>query len=82
MDCHELDDAGSPTRTMSAIEPIDPEDGSDRQELPEFELEYLFDDDEDPTTVTVFTGDEESEDILTSWITIEEQYTIPLDEVP
>lgn len=64
---------------MSAIEPIDSADGTAREELPEFELSYLFDDKEDPAEVTVFGGDGEA--VLTNWITIDEGHAVPLDEV-
>lgn len=71
--------SGRQNRTMSAIEPIDSADGTAREELPEFELSYLYDDEENPTEVTVFGGDEK--EVLTNWITIDESHAVPLDEV-
>lgn len=42
-------------------------DTADLQELPEFEVECIFDDVETPTEVTVFSP--ETERTLTEWVT-------------
>lgn len=63
---------------MSAI------DGSERQttveleELPDFELSYLFDDSDEPAEVTVFPVSN-AFDISTNWITIDADSAIPLE---
>lgn len=66
---------------MSAIE--DPEradaDGTDLNEFPRFDLEYLYDDDESPTEVTVFVDDPAA--LSTNWITADVDHAVPLDEV-
>ena len=66
-------------RLMSAIEPSTPNQLTHLEELPEFELEYLFDDDESPTEVTVFADDPET--LSTRWITIDRSFAVPLEEV-
>lgn len=50
-----------------------------RNMLPLFELEYTFDDPDDPATVTVFPSD--GGDITTSWITIDVAHTVDLSDV-
>lgn len=52
--------------------------GADR--LPEFNLDYLFDDSDDPTEVTVFPADERR-DLSTNWITIDVESAVPLDRI-
>lgn len=52
--------------------------GSD--ELPVFELDYLFDDRDRPTEVTVFPA-EDTFDISTNWITIDIDHAVPLDRI-
>lgn len=50
------------------------------QDLPEFELSYLFDDTEHPEEITVFPGTNEL-DISTHWITIDADHSVPLEKV-
>jgi hypothetical protein len=64
---------------MSAIEPSTQSQQTHLEELPQFDLEYLFDDDDDPTEVTVFSDDPES--LSTQWITVDRQHAVPLEEV-
>jgi hypothetical protein len=64
---------------MSAIEPSTQNQRTRLEELPEFELEYLFDDDDAPTEVTVFADDPET--LSTRWITVDRDYAVPLEEV-
>jgi hypothetical protein len=66
--------------TMSAIERSDTTDGAMLDELPEFELTYLYDDEEDPTEVTIFEGASE-EDLTTRWITMDYPHTVTLDSI-
>lgn len=64
---------------MSAIEPSKQSQHTHLEELPQFDLEYLFDDDESPTEVTVFADDPES--LSTRWITVDREFAVPLEEV-
>jgi hypothetical protein len=66
--------------TMSAIEGSPPTDGAVLDELPEFELTYLYDDEEDPTEVTIFEGTS-VEDLTTRWLTMDYHHTVALDSV-
>ncbi|WP_372912143.1 hypothetical protein [Salinigranum sp.] len=66
-------------QTMSAIEPSNQSQHTHLEELPQFDLEYLFDDDDCPTEVTVFADDPES--LSTRWITIDREFAVPLEEV-
>lgn len=49
------------------------------QTLPTFGLTYLFDDEDDPETVTVFR--EGSERITTHWITVDRTHAVALEDV-
>lgn len=49
-------------------------------EPPEFELEYLYDDPDDPTEVTVFLDAEEA-DLSTHWITVDRSSAVPIEEI-
>jgi hypothetical protein len=65
---------------MSAIEPSNQSQSTTHlEELPQFALEYLFDDDDDPTEVTIFADDPEA--LSTQWITIDRAHAVPLEEV-
>lgn len=46
--------------------------------FPTFDLLYIFDDDEDPTQVTIFSEIEAELD--THWITMDVEHAIDLDE--
>jgi len=46
---------------------------------PQFELEWLYDDADDPSQVTVFPRDTERS--ATEWISVDCDSAIPLDEV-
>jgi len=48
--------------------------------LPEFDLAFLYDDEDDPTEVTIFPAGFE-EDLETNWITIDCRHAVPLDRV-
>lgn len=47
--------------------------------LPVFDLDYGFDDPDDPKSVTVFAPD--AEDVATTWLSIDARYAIPLEDV-
>ena len=55
------------------------EAGEARSSFPTFELEYLFDDADDPAEVTVFSPD--GEDVTTHWITIDIDAAVPIEAV-
>ena len=78
-DNHPVREQANKPRIMSAIEPSTRNQLTHLEELPEFELEYLFDDDESPTEVTVFADDPET--LSTRWITIDRSFAVPLEEV-
>lgn len=48
-------------------------------ELPRFDLTYLTDDDEEPSEVTVFP--ESGENFVSTWITIDIDHSVPLEEI-
>lgn len=50
------------------------------EDPPTFELSYRFDDLQNPTEVTVFPGDSD-ESNTEQWITIENGYALPIEEV-
>lgn len=60
-------------RSERSIEP-------ELDDLPEFDLGYLFDDRDDPTEVTVFPSSDER-DISTHWITIDASDAVALEDV-
>ena len=64
---------------MSAIENPERQTESTLADLPEFELEFLFDDDEDPSEVTVFV--DEPAALSTNWITVDVENAVPLEEI-
>jgi hypothetical protein len=47
--------------------------------FPEFDLAYLFDDPDDPREVTVFS-DAAGDDITTTWITIDAEHAVPIEQ--
>lgn len=65
---------------MSAIEGATPGQVIELEELPRFELSYLFDDEDEPTEVTVFPESDDF-DISTNWITVAIGAAVPLDQV-
>ena len=65
---------------MTVIGTIDDPDRAELDELPEFELSFLFDDQEDPTEVTIFHPGVD-ERCATRWLTVDDDVAIPLDEV-
>lgn len=62
---------------MSTTEVPESETADRLEELPEFDLRYLFDDGEDPSQVTVFSP----EDLQTTWMTVDSDAAVPLEEV-
>ena len=49
-------------------------------ELPEFDLTFLYDDEEEPTEVTIFEGTSQ-EDLTTRWLTMDYRHSVALDSV-
>ena len=49
------------------------------QTLPTFGLTCMFDEDEDPETVTVFRDEDDC--ITTEWITVDRGYAVALEDV-
>ena len=66
---------------VSANERPEPaaEDGGALRRLPTYELEFLFDEDESPNEVTIFVDD--VGELATSWLTIDVEHAVPLEEV-
>lgn len=66
---------------MSANERPEPiaDEGQTLQRLPRYELEFLFDQEETPNEVTVFVDD--VGELATSWLTIDVEHAVPLEEV-
>lgn len=50
------------------------------EELPGFDLSYLFDDADNPTEVTVFPASN-THDISTNWITVDLGTAVPLEQI-
>lgn len=65
---------------MSAIGHTDDRNRAELDELPEFELSYLFDDQDDPTEVTIFIPGVE-ERSATQWLTIDSSHAVSLETV-
>jgi hypothetical protein len=65
---------------MSAIERSNSADDAVLDELPEFDLTFLYDDEEEPTEVTIFEGTSQA-DLTTRWLTMDYQHTVALDSV-
>lgn len=49
-------------------------------DLPEFELSYHVDDEENPQTITIFRPGT-SEAAATQWITIDSRFAVPIDAI-
>jgi hypothetical protein len=52
---------------------------TDHDAWPTFELDYLYDDADDPTEVTVFV--DATDALATSWLTVGVETAVPLEEV-
>lgn len=65
---------------MSATDHREPPVTPGLAELPEFDLAFLYDDEDDPAEVTVFPA-RFGEDLATNWITIDFPHAVPLDRV-
>ena len=48
-------------------------------DLPTFELDYGFDDPNDPRELTIFAPDAES--VTTSWLSIDARFAVPIEDV-
>jgi len=49
-------------------------------QLPEFELECMYDDWNDPTDVTIYSTDDD-DNLYTVWITVDRDHAVPLADV-
>lgn len=65
---------------MSAIGQIDDMNGAGLDELPEFELCYLFDDQDEPSEVTIFRPGVDDRS-ATRWLTIDSSHAVALEEI-
>lgn len=65
---------------MSATRHIDDIDRHELAELPEFDLCYRFDDEDEPTTVTVYSP---GMDVggATRWLTVDRRAAVALEDV-
>lgn len=61
---------------MSVVD-REPETDEEFERLPEFELECMYDDWEEPTEVTVFSTDDE-DSLYTAWLTIDCDHAVSL----
>lgn len=52
----------------------------DHDTLPEFELEYIWDDPDDPSKVTVFSTENNNPE--TEWLMADQDTVVPLSDVP
>lgn len=65
---------------MSATDSRDRSTEAGLTAFPEFELAFLYDDDDEPSEVTVFPA-RFDDDLATNWITIDVGHAVPLDRV-
>lgn len=63
---------------MSTVERIGPDRSTVLSSYPEFELRFQFDDVETPREVTIYPA--ETDAITTTWITIDIEHAIALDD--
>lgn len=71
---------GIANRTLSPLPSGDAEQATGLETLPSFDLEYLYDDPEDPSLITVFP-ESLKHDISTNWITIDRESAVPLEAI-
>ncbi|MFB6222997.1 MAG: hypothetical protein ABEH86_04910 [Haloarcula sp.] len=57
----------------------DPPPETELDESPEFELNCLYDDPEDPSELTIFSSDLQKS--MTEWVTADRSTIIPLDRI-
>lgn len=65
---------------MDSIEPVEPDPARQLNDLPEFEPEYYLDDDENPSTITIYSADTTGR-IATEWITIDATHAVAIEHV-
>ncbi|MFC4358650.1 hypothetical protein ACFO0N_11935 [Halobium salinum] len=65
---------------MSVVGPKRPTETDEHARLPHFDLECLFDDEDDPSEVTVVSCRDE-DDLLTTWLTVDSDTAVPLEDV-
>ncbi|AJF25545.1 MULTISPECIES: hypothetical protein [unclassified Haloarcula] len=56
-----------------------PPSDTDLDEAPEFELDCLYDDPENPSELTIFPSDRQQS--VTEWVTADRSATVSLDEL-
>lgn len=64
---------------MTATDGVGRESFGALGDLPAFALAYAFDDDDDPSEVTVFP--DAAEDVVTRWLTVDKEHAVPLEDV-
>lgn len=62
---------------MDSVSEVRPEEG--RDELPEFDLDCLYDDPATPTELTIFSP--ETERRATEWVTVDQSVALSLDRI-
>lgn len=65
---------------MSVTDHQEPDTLVELDELPAFDLSYLFDNADEPSEVTVFPASN-THDISTNWITVDLGTAVPLEQV-
>jgi|AntRauTorcE11898_2_1112593.scaffolds.fasta_scaffold120148_1 hypothetical protein len=65
---------------MSVVDRPAEAESSQFDKLPEFELECMYDDWDEPTEVTVFSTAEE-DSLYTAWLTVDRNHAVSLAEL-
>jgi len=65
---------------MSVVDRVAETDDGQFDQLPEFELECMYDDWDDPSEVTIFSTDDE-DSLYTAWLTADRALTVSLSEL-
>lgn len=64
---------------MSSVRDDPPSSAEPIEDVPEFELEYLYDDPVDPSELTIFAPTEDR--LATEWITVDRSAAVPIEVV-
>lgn len=75
-----MDNRDAETEFMSATGHTSDGKASTIDDLPEFDLSYHFDNENDPQAVTIFKPGTD-EEAVTQWMTIDYQYSVPIDAI-
>lgn len=65
---------------MSVVDRSEQDVEVEFDQLPEFELECMYDDWDDPSEVTVFSTDE-ADSLYTAWLTTDRSHAVSLEDV-